>query len=159
VRALLDYDSLTGRLTWKVSCAKAKAGKAAGWVDNHGLGQRLVIGIGNRNYLAHRLIWLWVTGDWPAVEVDHKDLDQMNNKWENLRLATPSQNKRNQRKRSDNKSGFKGVGFVKRLGKFIAAISIDKRNKHLGVFNTAEEAHAAYRKAAREHHGEFARVW
>lgn len=90
--------------------------------------------------------------------VDHEDNDGLNCRRSNIRLATPSQNARNRRRGTNNKSGFKGVSFFKDHQKWTACIRVDGRKKFLGYFPSAEEAHQAYCEAARIHYGEFARV-
>lgn len=89
--------------------------------------------------------------------VDHIDRDGLNNRRENLRLATRSENGRNQKCRSDNTSGYKGVHWHKGTRKWIAQIRLNGKAKHLGLFKTPEEAHVAYQEAAKELFGEFAR--
>lgn len=93
-----------------------------------------------------------------GMQTDHIDGDGLNNRRCNLRLATPSENARNQRRARDNTSGFKGVWWHKGRRKWQAQIMAGGRQKYLGLFNTAEEAHAAYCEAARSLHGEFARI-
>lgn len=93
----------------------------------------------------------------PSEQVDHKDLNTLNNRRENLRLATGGQNQRNKGRLRSNTSGFKGVYFCKRDNKWRATIHKDSKRFCLGSFNTPEEAHDAYCKAAKELHGEFAR--
>lgn len=87
--------------------------------------------------------------------VDHKDGNPLNNTRENVRLANSKQNAYNTRRAKDNKSGYKGVHFEK--GKWSARIMVNKKFLRLGRYNTPEEAHEAYKKAAIEHFGEFAR--
>jgi hypothetical protein len=89
--------------------------------------------------------------------VDHIDGDGLNNQRSNLRLATHTENLRNQRIRRDNTSGFKGVSWSKASGKWVAQIRMTGKIKYLGSFTTPEEAYAAYCAAALELHGEFAR--
>lgn len=89
-------------------------------------------------------------------EIDHIDCDGLNNRRRNLRQATRAQNCMNQRTRSDNKSGFKGV--QKRNSKWEARIWVSGKVERLGQFETAEDAHAAYCAAASRRHGKFARV-
>lgn len=89
--------------------------------------------------------------------VDHKDLDGLNNIRGNLRLASASQNHANAKPPKDNKSGYKGVSWHTRVGCWRAVITKNKRQHHLGYFDTPEEAHEAYKKAALELFGEFAR--
>jgi hypothetical protein len=99
-----------------------------------------------------------MTGEWPASLVDHKDLDGLNNKWLNLREATHSTNKANRAAPANNTTGFKGVSFNKAQGLYQASICRQYKQMHLGFFDTAELAAAAYEKAARELFGEFARA-
>jgi len=110
-------------------------------------------------FSAHRVVWLYHTGDWPAGMLDHINCDPADNRIENLRLATRSQNGLNTPlNRNRNTSGYKGVTWNKRQGKWQATIKFDRKSMYLGVFNSPEEAHAAYVKAATEHCGEFARA-
>ncbi|MGE0038076.1 MAG: HNH endonuclease [Xanthobacteraceae bacterium] len=104
------------------------------------------------------MAWLYVTGTWPIEHVDHINGIRSDNRFVNLRLATNSENARNSRRRINNACGYKGVHYKKRLKKFVAQIRVAGRVFHLGVFRTADEAHAAYCKAAKEHFGEFARA-
>jgi hypothetical protein len=107
-------------------------------------------------FAAHRLAWLYMKGAWPAVLVDHRDLDGLHNWWSNLREADKVQNGANMRMHRRNKSGFKGVSY--RAGRFRATIRVNGRQKWLGYHDTAEAAHEAYRIAAIERSGEFARA-
>ena len=103
-------------------------------------------------YGASRLAWFYVYGEWPMVEVDHIDTDKLNNRLDNLRIA-PSRSLQcgNQGARCTNEAGLKGV---RQRGTKWQARIVDQ---HLGCFNTPEEAHAAYLRAARERFGEYAR--
>ncbi len=104
---------------------------------------------------AHRLAWLFMTGEWPSVQIDHIDGNPSNNRFDNLRLADVSQNQANGRRRVDNTSGFKGA--CRNGNKWVAYITSNKRRIHLGLFGSAEAAHAAYCRAAVQLNGEFAR--
>lgn len=88
--------------------------------------------------------------------VDHRNMNGLDCRRENLRAATKSQNTRNSRLRRNNRSGFKGVTETSKGWR--AQCRFDGRNHHLGYFDTPEEAHAAYFAAACEHAGEFARA-
>lgn len=90
--------------------------------------------------------------------VDHEDLDKLNNRRENLRAATKGQNNSNRDAQSNNVLGLKGVSYKASRGKYYANIKIGTKTKYLGSFNTAEEAAAAYAKAAKEEFGEYART-
>jgi hypothetical protein len=89
---------------------------------------------------------------------DHREGDKLDNRRESLRIATHAQNLWNAGKKSHNKSGFKGVYFEAWTGRFRAEIRVNKKRITLGRFHSAEKAAMAYDEAAREHHGEFARV-
>jgi AP2 domain/HNH endonuclease len=92
-----------------------------------------------------------------GFQVDHKDGDGLNNQRNtNLRLATPTQNQANRGRQKRNKSGVKGVSWIKARGKWGAFICINYKRSNLGSFKTKEEAAEAYRKAAVELYGEFA---
>lgn len=103
-------------------------------------------------YLMHRVIISAPKG----VGVDHINKNTLDNRKANLRLANQTQNMRNRGKTVLNKTGFKGVHIQN--GRFKATINAGSGNIHLGYFDTAEKAHAAYSAAALKHHGEFARV-
>jgi len=87
--------------------------------------------------------------------IDHRDGDPSNNRWNNLRRATPSQNNANRRLQQNNAWGLKGVS--RHRSRWRASIRKDRRTHHLGVFSTPQAAHAAYVAAARKLFGEFAR--
>lgn len=107
-------------------------------------------------YRAHRLAWIYMTGQNPDLGIDHKDRNAANNAWNNLRLATDQQNLTNKSVSPKNKVGLKGVYKIKnRPACYVAAIKKGGRRYHLGNFYTAEEAKAAYDAAAKILHGEF----
>jgi hypothetical protein len=105
--------------------------------------------------MAHRLAWLWHYGEWPT-QVDHINRVKSDNRIENLRLATNSQNRANTGLRRDNASGQTGVWFDNHRKKWAAEIHWQNQKTRLGRFNTFEAAQSAYRQAAKEKFGEFA---
>lgn len=107
-----------------------------------------------KNFYMHRIIM----GEPEGLEVDHEDCNGLNNRRKNMRAATRMQNKHNERIKSNNQSGFKGVGFHKRQGRWRARIMINGQRKWLGYYDTPEKAHASYVKASEALHGEFGRV-
>jgi hypothetical protein len=151
---LLDYDSETGEFRWVKRVNRSiQVDDIAGTVLN---GYRKIT-IQGRDYAAHQLAWLYMTGKWCSALVDHRDGDRSNNRWDNLRRATPSQNSANRRRHRNNKCGFKGVTRAV-SGRWCASIHKNGRSRHLGTFSTPEEAHAAYMAAARRLFGEYARA-
>lgn len=114
---------------------------------------RYVMRIDGFMYKVPRLIWLYMTGEWPKNLIDHKDRDPSNNRWSNLREATDSQNHQNSAVR--NSLGYKGID-QRGPNLFRARIYVNKERINLGNFRTKEEAAEAYRKAADKHFGEYA---
>jgi hypothetical protein len=102
------------------------------------------------------LIWAWHFTDPGELEVDHINRNQLDDRIENLRLATGSQNKCSRSVFRNNTSGFKGVYWCKREKKYIAQIRIPEGKRiHIGYFPTPEAASAAYAEAAHRYHGDF----
>jgi hypothetical protein len=157
LRDLLDYDPETGVFLWKKDGRgrTMRVGSVAGTMHSTGYTQ---INFGGEMWLAHRLAWLHVFGEWPREQIDHINGNRADNRIINLREATLSQNAANRKCRDDNASGFKGVSLNKSLGKWNAGIKVNGNMIRLGVFETPEQAHAAYCAAADKLHGEFARV-
>jgi hypothetical protein len=111
---------------------------------------------GNR-YYAHRLVWLWIYGILDAkMEVDHIDRNKHNNNIFNLRLVTSRQQTCNTTVYKNNKSGYKGVRKINPYNKYQARIRVKGKAIHLGCYNTPEQAHNVYVKAAKHYFGEFA---
>lgn len=151
---LLRYDPKTGEFRWR-NQSKHRAGRIAGCRQRSDCWS---IRVDGRRYQAHQLAWLYIEGEWGEPVIDHRDGNPLNNRWSNLRLSTHSNNAANRRRPRSNTSGFKGVVFCPRTGKWRALISKDRRRYCLGRYATAEEAHAAYVAKARELFGKFARV-
>jgi hypothetical protein len=154
LRARLDYDPATGLFTWREN-QRRHSGKLAGTIGVRGYIQ---IMLDKRQYRAHRLAWLHVHGAWPATALDHINGIHDDNRIKNLRLATPSQNGANRVINGRSTSGFKGVSFQKDRSKWRAQIRVNWKPLYLGLFETAEDAHAAYLAAAKLHFGEYARA-
>lgn len=157
LRRLLHYNPATGEFTWLIDPAMGpkRAGKRAGYYHSS-LGRNR-IKIGGKPHFASRVAWFYVTGEWPADFVDHINLDKADDRFENLRLATRSQNGANRKVQARSKWGFKGVSQESRTGKFIATARKNGVTHYAGLHETPEAAHAAYLAKAQELHGEFAR--
>lgn len=149
------YDPVSGKLYWRISPpgSHVMVGDEAGCWDN---GYRRVR-IARQQFLVHRVIWAMAYGWWPD-EVDHQDLDRSNNRLDNLREATRTQNAQNMPRPSSNTSGYKGVHWRADRHHWRVLIRCDGKSVYLGSFATAEDGHAAYRAAAKRFHGEFARA-
>jgi len=159
LQELFEYSVITGELTWKKKPHPLANRVVVGAKATNSNGHYLQTIVDGQYFVSHRIVWMLVTGEDPGdLEVDHKDLDKLNNSWHNLRLCTRAQNQGNRTKRSDNQTGFKGVYPLPRLGKYAAQIQHEGFQQNLGLFPTPEEAHAAYCKAALELHGDFART-
>jgi hypothetical protein len=172
VKSALSYDPNTGLFRWyerpvemfspRMVRAEREAkrwntrfaGKIAGSKNLQGYISICVLA---RVYPAHRIAWVLMTGEWPRDEIDHINLDRADNRWVNLRKATPSQNRGNRRLQPNNASGFKGVRWDKRYCKWEARIQKDGVHHFLGCFEQPEAAHEAYLSAAKRLYGEFAR--
>ena len=154
VDSLLNYNVDTGNLCWKTTRHnRVKIGQIAGSIDSHGYRQ---IKIDGMKYLSHRLIWLIMTGAWPNEQIDHINGNKLDNKWNNLRLASRSQNKINSGIMRTNKSGYKGVFWREDISKWKASIGKDQKRIFIGHYNTKEEAAFAYNKSALKLFGDFA---
>lgn len=150
---VLAYDQDAGVFRWKVARGKRLAGDVAGTESTKGYWQ---IKVFQKVIEAHRLAWFFVHGVWPSHEVDHINCNKKDNRICNLRPANRSQNCANSHRRPWNQTGFKGV--TRQGKKFSAQITLNTKVYHLGVFETAEDAHAAYVSAATAAHGDFARA-
>ncbi|MEI7998669.1 MAG: HNH endonuclease [Candidatus Omnitrophota bacterium] len=154
LKEILHYDPETGSFTWAKSGRRIKIGKVAGGLEKGGY---IRIRIFGKMYFAHRLAWLYMTGSFPPELIDHDNGNPSDNRFVNLREATRSENQANRGKTKANASGFKGVYWDKKAKKWKAQIGFESKTKYLGLFDTKEEAHDVYKKAADNLHGKFAR--
>lgn len=157
----LRYEPSTGILTWKTRDDKGPqwngkfAGKVAGTVNDRGY---VIVTINGKDYRAHRLAWVIVTGAWPDGEIDHRNLVKSDNWWINLRRSTHAQNNQNKPAQSNNTSGYKGVSWCKLTKSWVARIKAGGRYIVVGRSESPEGAHVLYAAAAGQHHGEFSNV-
>ncbi len=114
-----------------------------------------MVKIGRHFVAAHRIAWALMNGEWPTRLIDHINGDKHDNRWANLRLASPSQNMHSRSGRA-NKTGYRGV-FPNGNG-FASKIMVNRKIIQFPTRATAAEAYADYCAAARRYHGAFARV-
>ena len=154
VRELFDCPP-EGGLVWKKktnALSRAKIGEQAGCRYKDGY---IIVLLKKCPIPAHRIIFLWHHG-WLPPTIDHINGIKDDNRIENLRAATYSQNNMN-RKSDANCHGLKGVSYsTYNKRRFRATITVNGKYIHIGVFDTAQEAHEAYCQKAKELHGEFA---
>lgn len=144
LRAKYIYDPATGRFDWR---------DEAGFVAGNGY---RYLKVGAKKKLAHRMAWLYHFGAEPDGLVDHINGNRLDNRIENLRIATFSQNAANAKLHVHNTSGLKGASWMPKRGKWQATITVQNKQLNLGYYKTKEEAHDAYMRAAEKHQGEFA---
>jgi hypothetical protein len=150
LKELLHYDPTTGVFTWLVRTSnRVNVGDVAGYQRQDGY---IRIRVDWELHLAHRLAFLYMTGEFPPDGVDHMNGIPPDNKWLNLRHATQVQNAQNQRQSARNKTGFTGVSWDKKYAKFRADIKLNGKQFFLGYHDTVEAAYGARCKAKRELH-------
>lgn len=156
---VMGYDPESGWLTWRIGGHGCSPGKRAGSLKSNGYRR---ISIDRQSFPASHVAWYHFYGVAPDGDVlDYKNLDKDDNRIENLREATYSENSQNMRRSASNSTGFKGVSVNNapyNNAKFRCSIRHNGKRIFIGLFHTAEEAHAAYCKKVAELHGEFGRV-
>ena len=151
--SLVRYELETGHFFRVAPRGGVRKNRPLGNVDVSGYRR---IRIKYRKYLAQRLAFFYVTGRWPSCCMDHKNLCKDDNRWENLREATYSQNQGNHRQKCSN---LKGAHWNRFRNKWQSYLNVkDRRSRFLGFFPDEQSAHEAYVRAATEHFGEFARA-
>jgi hypothetical protein len=146
LREVLSYDAETGKFHW-IRCPsnRVKVGNVAGSIDGYGY---RMIGVDGSEFGAHRLAFLFQTGNFPLGQADHINGVRDDNRWVNLRDVTAGENLQNiRRARSSNSTGV--LGAHRHQGRWRARIQSDGKFISLGCFDTPEEAHQAYVTAKR----------
>jgi len=150
LKSVLSYDPETGIFIWLVDKSiRSRSGSIAGSIRKNGY---RAISVSSNRCLSHRLAWLYTYGYWPN-QIDHINGNRSDNRISNLRECTASQNSMNRGVQSNNIVGLKGVS--RHMNKFKSRICLNGNVKYLGIYDTPEEAHEAYKKAADIYHGEF----
>ena len=148
LNSILAYDPLTGILTWKHNRSNMIKGSVAGSVNSSGY---RTITINSKTFRVQRVIWIMLFGYIPeGFFIDHVNGNKIDNRLQNLRLATNSQNQQNRPAPKNNSSGYRGVTWHKQMNKWMARISYKGKRKLIGFFDSAEDAYKAYKKEAKE---------
>lgn len=151
-KELFEYDPITGTLLWWVTkSSRAVVGSAAGSVNARG---HVNVQVDRKMYAVHQVVYLLHHGVIPP-EIDHINQIKTDNRIENLRPCSSSQNKGNIGPLSNNTTGYRGVSINSSSGKYHAQIKINGKQTYLGRFDTPEEAALTYNNAAREYFGDF----
>ena len=135
------------KYTNKWNCCNDLKGNKKGYIR---------IKINNKLYLLHRIIYKYFNEEWDITDsssnnqIDHIDINPINNRIENLRRVNQSQNNRNKNKKKNCSSQYRGVSWYKPSNKWLAQINIAGKLKHLGYFTNEEEAREAYKKIYNE---------
>lgn len=150
LRELFEYDAATGVVTRKITVGRrGPAGAIVGCLTQKGY---LSVRIDGRFFLLHRVIFMYVHGRMPAAQIDHINGIKTDNRIANLREATEPENSQNVKAHRDSSSGLLGVSWRESHGKWRASIGVDGVHKHLGYFDSKEDAYRAYKAAKRELH-------
>lgn len=144
ISSLLRVEPSTGNLYWKQPGRGRQLGKPAGSFDRRGY---VTLTIKYKRVRAHNLVWLLTTGEWPKEELDHINHDNSDNRFENLRDCSASENNLN--RRCVNKYGYPGIFRERRSGRYRSTYI----RKVLGYFDTPEEAIAARKNYEKELQG------
>lgn len=155
LRDVLHYDRKTGVFTWKKNTGKKRLiGKVAGFKS----ADYWAIGLLGREYKAHRLAWFYVHGVWPESDIDHINLNKLDNWFDNFREATRAQNNINSVPVQKNSSVRKGVSWHSQMSKWRAYITVSCRQISLGLFDDVNKAIDARVAAESKYYGEYARL-
>jgi len=152
LKTILQYDPETGIFVRLASTQPYFIGKPAGCPTARGY---ITIQILGRRYPAHRLAWLYMTGDWPEFIIDHKNGDVADNSFTNLREANGAKNSYNMRKSKANTSGIKGVYLHKKTQMWAGVVTYGGSRYWTGSHPTKEAAEQAVRAKREELHGEY----
>jgi len=155
LKSILKYYPKAGVFTWlKSTNGRIVVGDSAGTLSD-GYVKISIKTETRKKYFAHRLAWLYMTGEWPKDQVDHINRMRNDNRWRNLRECNNTQNQINVGLSKNNKSGHKGVSWCKRERKWISRLVVNGVRKYLGSFDSKSDAAKTYNEKAKEVYGDF----
>lgn len=150
LRALLNYEPETGAFHWINGRPGVARGSEAGCVCKNGY---IYISVDGVKHLAHRLAWLYMTGQWPKGEIDHRNGERTDNRFSNIRDVSIRVNAENRwNPQGQTRSGRRGVSWHDHSRKWRVRINVRGVEHRIGMFDTVEEASAAYVQAKRQMH-------
>lgn len=158
IKESFAYDPESGQIRW--ASLKGKTTRSTGDVGWIHRGAYRMITVSHekssRNLAAHHIAWFLHYGRWPEQQIDHRDGDSLNNRIANLRQATMAENSQNQKLKSNNKIGVRGVYWDKREQKYVVRIQVRRKRTSFGYYDSLEEALAVRIAAEKKLFGEFA---
>ena len=147
LQRLFNYDPETGKFTHRYDTLRASAGDEL--CSTHSQGY-ITCSFNGKGYLLHRIIFLYVVGRFPEM-IDHINHIRNDNRWSNLREVTDLENAKNTSISSNSTSGFNGVSYIKKTGRYRAYVNKNYKQIHIGIYATIEEAIEARKQADIEH--------
>ena len=154
LKSILDYNPDTGEFTRACDRGRWKKGESMGSVSADGY---VNISIDGRIYRAHRIAWMFMTGQQPIAFIDHENRNRLDNRWSNLRSASQSENLQNSVVKKTSSLGLKGVTYVPSKGRYRARITSGNKTIFEQTYETPEEAKAARDAVAKVLHQRFFR--
>lgn len=157
IKEYLHYDPGTGEFTWVNLPARSR--KAVGEVAGCDMRGYVGIWLYGKLWKAHRLAWVYMTGEYPQGYIDHINGIPNDNRFENLREATNLENQRNSKMNASNTSGTRGLVWHKRDKNWQVSLRVDGRQKFIGTFKDKELAELVAEEAREKYHGDFYRKY